>query len=235
MKMKYMCILFLFVNILACKKKSEETKEIERSTVTDIEGNVYQTVKIGDQWWMAENLKVKKYNDGSSVNEVLDMEHDSIWRKKLDGAFYFNNISSCILYNGFVVKDARKIAPEGWHIPSDEEWKTLEKTIGMSSSDAQKTAWRGTDEGNKLTSKYSAGWPSTSILLGTDEYGFNAVPGGNRVYDGYKNTKGSMSFWWSSTSKGADIWYRYLDYQKTSIFRHYVDVHYGFTIRCVKD
>jgi uncharacterized protein (TIGR02145 family) len=235
MKMRFICIIFLFAHLISCKKEKEEKKEIETSTVSDVEGNVYKTVKIGDQWWMAENLKVTKYNDGSLIAEVLDSENDTVWSNKTEGALYFNEINSSVLYNGLVLKDSRKVAPSGWHIPSDEEWKTLEKTMGMSSDEVEKTAWRGTNVGNKMTIKSSVGWPSASVLYGTNDFGFSAIPGGCVVYDGYKNKQGSMAFWWSSTSINDDFWYRYLDYQKSDVFRQHAYKKYGFNIRCIKD
>ncbi len=233
--LKYVWIFFLLITVFSCKKHKEEKKELETSAVSDIEGNIYKTVKIGDQWWMAENLRVKKYNDGSSILEVVELDNDSVWAKQTEGAFYYNDISSCFLYNGFAVKDVRKVAPTGWHIPTDEEWKTLEKTMGMNAEEANNTAWRGANIGDKMAIKSSIGWPSTSILFGTNEFGFTAVPGGNRGYDGYKNKQASMAFWWSSTTIDNHLWYRYLDYQKTEVFRQHIDKNYGFNIRCVKD
>src|SRR5436190_21272120 len=116
----------LVILYTGCKKDEDENTPAvhETGTVTDIEGNIYQTVKIGDQWWMAENLKVKKYSNGTSILNG----QDSIDWVQSTGAYclYDNNTSSPgLLYNWFTVTDISNIAPAGWHIPTDEEWKTL--------------------------------------------------------------------------------------------------------------
>ena len=119
-------ILFL----VACDKETVETKP-ETGTVTDIDGRVYQTVRIGNQWWMAENLNVQHYRNGDPISYIGDAyEHtlDSIkWVNSESGAYCKGRID--YLYNGFTVLDQRNIAPIGWHIPTDEEWKQLEKPM----------------------------------------------------------------------------------------------------------
>ena len=125
------------------------------ATVTDIDGNVYETVQIGNQHWMAENLKVTHYNNGS---EILNITSNGDWGDLSIGAYgdYDNspNISNNYgrLYNWFVIVDERGVCPEGWHIPSDEEFMTLEMFLGMSESEANSTGYRGTNEGSKLAS-----------------------------------------------------------------------------------
>ena len=146
--------------------------------VTDIDGNVYQTVKIGDQWWMAENLKVIHYQNGDGITKL---PNNTVWSTYGEGAYcnYDNNDSNAdiygSLYNWYAVNDSRNIAPDGWHVPTDEEWKELEMFLGMSQSEANGTGWRGTDEGSKL--KATSGW---SGFNGTNESGFSALPGGSR-------------------------------------------------------
>lgn len=234
-KLAFVFLTVLFFNFISCKKKTEPKIAPETSTVVDVEGNIYKTVKIGDQWWMSENLKVKKYNDGSLVTEVIENDNDTIWAQQTSGAFYYNAVNLSVLYNGFVVEDSRKIAPAGWHIPTDEEWKTLERTIGMNENEVEKTAWRGTIEAEKLIIKSSVGWPTQSLVFGTNESGFTAIPGGCRTFDGYKNLTGNMAFWWSTSTFNNELWYRYLDSQQKKVFRQHTYKNYGFNIRCVKD
>ncbi len=173
-------LLFLSfsLTIVGCKKEEKETV-IETGTVSDIEGNTYKTVKIGDQWWMAENLRTSSYNDGSKLITYQATDADSTWEQQKEGAMYFvDSTSNGALYNWEAVNSSKKLAPKGWHIPSDEEWKILEKTIGVSESDLSKTAWRGTTEASKLVANASIGWASTVLIYGTDLYGFNAKAAG---------------------------------------------------------
>ncbi|MCK4448089.1 MAG: fibrobacter succinogenes major paralogous domain-containing protein, partial [Candidatus Marinimicrobia bacterium] len=133
----------------------------ETGTVTDIDGNTYQTVKIGDQWWMAENLKVTHYRNGDPIPNVTD---NTDWSNLTTGAYcnYDNNASYVTtygrLYNWYTVNDSRYIAPSGWHVPTDEELKELEMYLGMSQSQADYTGYRGTDEGGKLKETGTTHW-----------------------------------------------------------------------------
>lgn len=117
----------------------------ETSTLTDIDGNIYQTVKIVDQWWMAENLKVTHYRNGDPIPNVTN---NSDWGNLSTGTYcaYNNdnvNISTYgLLYNWYAVADSRELAPTGWHVPTDEEWKQLEMSLGMSDSEANDRGWR---------------------------------------------------------------------------------------------
>jgi uncharacterized protein (TIGR02145 family) len=234
------CLIF-FIFLTSCKKENN-TKSLEYGTVVDIDGNVYKTVKIGSQFWMAENLKVTKYNNGDSIT---DAESNNIWDTITSGAFCHNPNSDSLglIYNFHCVNDARNIAPAGWHVPSDDDWKTLEMYLGMSATEADKVNWRGTKEGNKLKVEGSYtfnGWKVSSDVYnvwGTNESGFLAVGAGCRMFTGEWSDLevGSAAFWWSSTKHNDDIWYRYLDYNKPNIFRFYGSANYGFTIRCVKD
>jgi len=250
--------LLSFVFIVCCKKDKQTPNTVEYSTVTDIDGNIYKTVKIGDQWWMAENLKVKRYNNGDSINYVGEVGgfgilDSSKWNNTITGAYcIIDNSSSTsqnyngkmfgFLYNYYSVGDPRKIAPVGWHIPSDEDWKQMEIYLGMSSSDADKINWRGNTQGNKL--RINTGWfmlqpPASYSVWGTNESGFTAIGGGCCMYNGVWGNPGTFStgFWWTSTINitNNQPWYRYLDYQKANIFRFYGSMTYGFSIRCVKD
>ncbi|MFQ5629021.1 MAG: fibrobacter succinogenes major paralogous domain-containing protein [bacterium] len=113
------------------------------SVVTDIDGNSYRAVKIGDQWWMAENLRVTRYRNGDAIPNITD---NKAWSQLTTGALcnYDNDPEKAaiygLLYTWYAVIDSRGIAPEGWHVPSDEEWKQLEISLGMSESEANKRA-----------------------------------------------------------------------------------------------
>jgi len=121
-------------------------------TVTDIDGNAYKIIEIGNQVWMAENLRTTKYSNGSDVPLITD---DAEWALGDPGYCWYNNDSAThaetygALYN-FYAMETTNICPEGWHVPSDTEYMILEMSLGMSEGDANSTNWRCTDEGGKL-------------------------------------------------------------------------------------
>ncbi len=230
----FFCLNFFY----GCKKEKSDFKEIEKGTVIDADGNLYTTVKIGNQWWMAENLKVKTYADGSSIPKI---QSDSAkWNNDTTGAYcvYDDNTNAPgLLYNWYAVNKSKNIAPVGWHIPSDDEWKELEKYIGMSVADADKTSWRGNNEAEKLKVASPNGWTKYASVWSTNETGFSALAGGCRLFNGVWGQPGlfATGFWWSSTTKDNHVWYRYLDYKNSNVFRYYGSKTYGFSVRCVKD
>jgi len=212
-----------------------------KGSVTDIDGNTYQTVIIGNQWWMAENLKVTRYRNGDKIPIVTD---NVTWAGLSTGAYCnYDNDELHIetygrLYNWYAVDDNRNIAPLGWHVPTDEEWKQLEMYLGMNQSDADNTHWRGTEEGGKLKEDGTTHWLSPNIGA-TNESGFTALPGGIRGNFGYFYSIGSYAGFWSSTKNSSTTsTYRYLDSDQSKIGRwisNYVYNQDGFSIRCVKD
>ena len=207
-------------------------------TVTDIDGNVYQTVKIGDQWWMAENLKVTHYRNGDSILNVTD---NGIWSGLTTGACcdYNNDENNAAtygkLYNWYAVSDSRNVAPAGWHVPTDNEWKQLEMYLGMSQAQADSIGKRGTDEGGKLKEAGTTHWSSPNTGA-TNESGFAALPGGYRGYNGTFLDVGHAAFFWCSTENySPNAWWRAVYYSYSQVYRNYVWESYGFSVRCVKD
>ena len=208
-------------------------------TVTDIDGNVYQTIIIGTQVWMAENLKVTHYRNGDAIPTGYS---NSDWENLTTGAYavYDGNESNAdtygYLYNWYAVADSRNIAPEGWHVPTDDEIKQLEMHLGMSQSEADDSGYRGTDEGGKLKEEGTAHWSSPNAGA-TNESGFTALPGGYRGYD-YSNyyDMGSYGYFWSSTEIHSNsAWYRKLYYDLSGVYRGSNSKQYGFSVRCVRD
>jgi uncharacterized protein (TIGR02145 family) len=237
MNFMYLFLFSFFLCLQSCNKEADINPIIiETGYVKDIDGNTYRTVKIGNQWWMAENLKVKHYNNGEAILNTSIIDSDSIWENSSIGTycFYADSLLGC-LYNHMAIEDSRKIAPEGWHIPSDEEWKTLELQIGMSEQNTNEFAWRGTTEGEKLMKKALIGWPQSSIAFGTDEFGFSAVAGGCRLHNGFLNQEKNTAFFWASDVISNQALYRSLDAQKKNIFRQKTYRTYGMSVRCVKD
>jgi len=242
----FLCCIIQFLLfamlITGCKKNEEATAAQETSTITDIDGNIYKTVKIGNQWWMAENLNVKKYRNGHFIKLSQD---SAAWADTVGSYCLYPSVPSVhppgLLYNWSAVTSPDNIAPEGWHVPSDDEWKELEKSIGMDATDADKSGWRGTDEGEKLkisSSSSEQGWTSYAGIWSTNESGFTALGGSCRLYNGTFGYLGlqATGFWWTTSSHSDDeAWYRYLDYKSAGVFRSHCDKNYGCSIRCVKD
>ncbi|HOZ86772.1 MAG TPA: fibrobacter succinogenes major paralogous domain-containing protein [Bacteroidia bacterium] len=237
LKTGVLVFLFSVLFLLGCKKTSKTELPIETGSVTDRQGNVYQTVKIGNQWWMAENLRVKVYNDSTPILEVKISERDSVWANKTIGAFCAIDSRYGLHYNWLAMRNIKKIAPAGWHVPSDDEWKMLELELGMAGEEADNTSWRGSHLSQKLLPESSVGWPSqVSTVYGTNETGFTALPGGCRVFNGTKGEVSATAYWWTSSEQSQTTgWYRNLSASNASIFRYFVDKNYGLNIRCVKD
>lgn len=234
---KLLSILIVLLPVLwGCKKTEKDKHIIEYGTVEDNDGQIITTIKIGDQWWMAENLNSKRYQNGDSLITISTAEAATEWNKTNEGAYTFYNDSLFgYLYNYKAVEDPRKIAPKGWRIPTDEDWKILEKHIGMNEEEANAFGWRGTKEANSLVSKFSKGWPESSPLYGDDTYGFNAVPGGCITLLNVINTGSNTAFWWTASSENEEVYYRYIDYQQTRILRSKTSPKYGMSIRCIKE
>jgi len=251
-------IFYILLVPTSCSKDQEIVPNFKTDSVTDIDGNVYKTVKIGSQWWMAGDLKVKRYRNGDVIDSMGNFwgsgrMDSALWNHTITGAYYIGPYG--FLYNGYIIDDTRNIAPIGWHIPDDEEWKTLEMSLGMSKVDADKFNWRGTNQGNKLKIQHPgvgfADWHAIEIddpkaiigvndkytVWGSNESGFSVISNGCVMFNGVEGNPGAQytGFWWTATSEGNDLWYRYLDYQKANVFRYYGTRFYGFGVRCVKD
>ena len=208
--------------------------------VTDIDGNSYPTVIIGEQEWMAENLKTTTYNDGTPIELV---EEDTAWENNSTGAYCWHDNDENqyaeiygALYNGHAVNTGN-LCPDGWHVPSDEEWKTLEMTLGMSQSEADEYGYyRGTNEGSKLAGNFEL-WPNDRLRNNSEfgESGFNALPGGSRSSEGQYTSTIYAKFWTRTNAVTDHIWGRSLIYYDPSSWRFFYGLWNGRSVRCVKD
>jgi uncharacterized protein (TIGR02145 family) len=242
--------------ICGCTKKTDTVETIiETDSLTDIDGNVYKTVKIGEQWWMSENLKVKRYRNGDSIPFIGSKPGTNVfdstkWRVSVNEGAYcildgkdstsanFNGKKFGVLYNAYTLNNPKNIAPAGWHVPTDTEWKELEIQLGMSNEESEKVSWRGTNEGNELKIQKAWYFPSNKYKIwGSNESGFSALGSSCIMFDGQDANPGITynGFWWTASEQGAEQWYRYLDYNKAGVFRYFGPKTYGFSIRCVKD
>ena len=210
--MKTFLIVFATVGfMLTCCSKEDENKP-ETGTVTDTDGNSYKTVKIGDQWWMTENLKVTHYGNGDPIPEVTD---NTQWSALDTGAYcnYGNDAGRVSnygrLYNWYVINDNRNIAPEGWHVATYDDWTFLIDFLGGEITAADEL----------------------------DKYEFNVHPGGYREYaDGsYQGIDNWASWWTGSAYDAGNAWEVSISTGGSWIGRGSDDKRLGSAVRCVKD
>jgi len=179
------------------------------------DGKSYTTVQIGTQCWMEENLNYETANSWAFNNDPANGD----------------------IYGRLYTWDAAITAcPTGWHLPSDEEWKTLEMHLGMSISEADTVGWRGThNEGGQLKETETTHWNSPNSGA-TNASGFNALPGGYRHYNGSFYDLGYFGGWWSSTEdSGTNAWGRGLGYNNDQVNRNNYNKASGVSVRCLKD
>ena len=200
--------------------------------ITDAENNTYKTVTIGTQQWMAENLKVTKYNDGTAIPNITD---NTQWFQLSTGAWSYynndlaNNAKYGKLYNWHAVSKTtngnKNVCPTGWHVPTDAEWSVLIGYLGGSSVAGGKMKEVG------VTSWNSSNTDATNTSL------FSALPGGARNNDGNYFTIGYNGYWWSSTESGtSDACFRNLYYYNGYANRNNnLKTRYGFSVRCLRD
>ena len=211
----------------------------QKGTYTNpADGKVYKTVKIGDQIWMAENLNVSNYLNGDQIPEVY---HKNKWGEITTGGWchYDNEIKNEAiygkLYNWHAVNDQRGLAPDGWHIPSDTEWKALESYLELKNYEADNSGWRGKYVGDALKETGIAHWKAPNDTA-TNSTRFTALPGGYRDVSGLFYVIGHSGYWWSSTRhKDFFAWYRSIYHSHREIHRTSGYEGDGFSVRCIKD
>ncbi|MEI7502681.1 MAG: fibrobacter succinogenes major paralogous domain-containing protein [Paludibacter sp.] len=199
------------------------------NTVTDIDGNIYKTVTIGTQTWMAENLKVTHFKDGTAIPNITDGNQ---WIGLTTAGYctYNNDSNNGIiygnLYNWYSVNNIKNIAPDGWRVASDSEWTTLTTYLGGEGVAGGKIKEVGT---NHWTT------PNTGA---TNESGFNCLPIGSRdcANNGlfYQNLKIS-DFWCLSEYSTANAWRRSIAYDNKTVYRSYTSKSLGQAVRCIKN
>ncbi|MEI6767007.1 MAG: fibrobacter succinogenes major paralogous domain-containing protein [Bacteroidota bacterium] len=192
----------------------------------DIDGNIYPTVNIGTQTWMAANLRVTHYRNGDSIPEIGI--HDGIlWRNLTSGAYTgFMSDSYGKLYNWYAVIDNRDIAPTGWHVATDTDWTILTDYAGGSGI-----------AGDKLKAKYD--WITTyqGSDDSSDELRFSALGGSymDTTSTGLWLGPGVNGYWWTSTENGSDAWGRSMQTLQSAVHRDSFYKNLGFSVRCIKD
>ena len=219
-------VIFIFFE--SCNK---DTSNIFPNTVSDYDGNVYHTIQIGSQIWMLENLIVRHYRNGNSINNVQD---SVAWGNQTTGAYClyddsaFNVINYGYLYNWYAAADTG-IAPYGFHVAADTDWNRLITYLGGDSI-----------AGGKMKTTDSIFWFMPNVADSLFYSGFNAMPCGYRSL----NTDSSSfldlnyaGFWWSANASADNTKARYFYIYNNSaaIYNDSADKRYGMSIRCVKD
>jgi uncharacterized protein (TIGR02145 family) len=192
MRQWFLITASVFSLVIGCANNPTQPKPTT-GTVTDIDGNSYHYITIGTQTWMAENLKTTKFNDGTTIPLVIV---DTSWAALTSPGYCWYNDSVSYgttygaLYNWYAVSSG-KLAPKGWHVPTDSEWTVLFTFLGGT-----------TVAGGKLKETGTAHWDSPNTGA-TDEYGFMALPGGWRMFLGSFYYVGSLGYLWSATAHDA--------------------------------
>jgi uncharacterized protein (TIGR02145 family) len=227
-------ILLLTFLLLNCKKT--ETDQVSQNNITsyhktsgviDADGNVYDTIVIGTQTWMLENLQTTHYIDGSTIPNIVDSTQ---WNNASFGAYCnYNNDSSYVkiygrLYNWFAVNNTAGLCPAGWHIPTDSEWSILVSYLGGDSI-----------AGGSMKATGISLWNPPNYNA-TDASGFTALPGGNRLSDDFFYGINNYAHFWSSTLiDSVYSWSRYLYYNDSKIYKEYSEKQVGFSCRCIEN
>ena len=227
MKKQFQSSFFKFIGIilvllLACKKEKDDPNK-----VSDIDGNVYKTVKIGANTWMAENLKTTRYNNGDLIGTTTSENADVTQEDEPKYQWAYNDDESNVpvygrLYTYYAATDYRNICPKGWHLPTYYEWRIMVDYVG------------GEDvAGGNLKEKGTDHWKSPNTGA-TDDYGFRALPGGIRFPMGIYNWQHtSANFWCYKDENYVNLWRLYYDYSEISKLNYMEST--GFCVRCVQN
>ena len=201
-----------------------QSNELITGTVSDIDGNIYQTVQIGTQVWMSENLRVTRFNNGDEISIVDPM----IWFQQYVPTYYIDENSNTYgyYYNGYVVLDEREVCPENWHVPTDEEFIQLTNYNGGSQV-----------AGGKMKTPGYEHW-SIPNDGATNESGFSGLPAGKLWFPGGEviSINNETNFWSSTEySDNSYNWTQKLQYSTSATHRDHLDKRNGASIRCVAD
>jgi len=196
------------------------------TSITDIDGNVYNVVTIGGQCWTVENLRTTRFRNGVAIPLVADSLQ---WKNKTTPAYCWYNDDDTKeavygkLYNWFTVVNANGLCPAGWHVPTDFEWTQLT------------TFLQGTDvAGGKLKETGTSNWEAPNQGA-SDMFGFKALPGGYRFSDGGFYYFGTDGLYWSSTNDGSLGWHRSFNNSTEDSYRAALFRKNGYSCRCIKN
>ncbi|MBN2481134.1 MAG: fibrobacter succinogenes major paralogous domain-containing protein [Bacteroidales bacterium] len=236
---RFCIIVFLIPVLFSCEleKPSLDTfiadpdiifnSDLSYGSINDTDGNIYKTIKIGDQTWLAENLRTTKYNDGTSIPHV---KNNVSWISSNVPAYcwYDNNMRNKniygALYNWYTI-NTEKLCPCDWHVPTDAEWTILVNYISGLSGDEDKLKEIGTLHWNAAGSEV------------TNQIGFTALPAGYRNWEnGHFMGEGGLGFWWTSSQHSESVsWAREIENRYSGVFKGIMNNNNGLSVRCIKD
>jgi uncharacterized protein (TIGR02145 family) len=240
----YFLVILIFNSLSA--QQSSGTRNIPcpgTPVVKDIDGNTYNTVQIGSQCWMKENLKVSKYNDGTEIpldttgGKLGNASSEKSWTKINTGArTIYGNIAANLtaygyLYNYYAVKGVditgsknyKNICPTGWHVPKDAEWTILTNFLGENVA------------GHEMKVIENTMWNIPGFVAEKSS-GFSALPGGYRNEDGtFKNIKNNASYWSAPDSENDNAWSRTLYFDNNFVYRDNNNENLGASLRCIRN
>lgn len=218
---------------------------IGAQSIADIDGNVYRTVIIGNQVWMAENLRSTRYTDGTAIPLVTD---GNVWAiPSTPGYCWYNNIETSnrkacgALYNWYAVDSAsnggRNVCPAGWYLPADSLWTILHNFLANHGY-----GYRGTSANIAKSIASTSGWTEALAegdigfeQLSNNSSGFEAFPCGYRDFDGTFDAAGSFTGWWTQTEYDqGNAWSRVMIYSGSTLSRVENSKEVGYSVRCVK-
>ncbi|MBU6158274.1 MAG: hypothetical protein KGP35_04495, partial [Bacteroidetes bacterium] len=211
-----------------CGAANVHNPTIAYGSMTDQDGNVYKTVQIGNQTWMAENLKTTKFRNGAAISNITDSAQ---WHNNTTGAYcsYNNNVlNDCPygkLYNWHAVNSTNQLCPTGWHVPTDIEWTALTNFFPTAELGA----------GSRMKSAGTQYWLNGNIGA-TNNSGFSGLPGGNRDAEQSFAGIGLWGIWWTSTQNGSTTaLVRFLSANELSASALSAFKSSGYSVRCMKD
>ncbi|MFN8209104.1 MAG: FISUMP domain-containing protein [Bacteroidales bacterium] len=222
------------------KDTASEMINLKLVGITDSrDGQKYKVVKIGEQIWMAENLRAVDFQNGDPIPDGTGIGDYSGQASPLYRFVYSDNESNAPiygrLYTYYAITDYRRVCPVEWHVPSETEWKKLMMELGMSSADVELIDYRQNTVAGQLKETGTVHWDSPNEGA-TNSSGFTALPAGYKRRLGEFNYIHQHGFFWSSTSNDTDnAWYFSLAFDKAGIGRSFNLKNYGFSVRCIKD
>ena len=228
-------------NAEAASDQMIEHQIIYGPSLIDAQGNTYATVIIGEQQWMAENLRVTQYSNGQPLD--YPGANADLWSENRQGAYAWYDNDPALgemygaLYNWYAVVSPNGLCPEGWRVPDQHDWQRLTEFAGSQMGNKLKSR-RQVDSpfGQEFNTTEHPRWESFSQNYGEDLFGFAALPAGNRHASGTFVTLGANALFWSASEvseTGGFGWYMYHGYY--GVDRGYGDKRAGFSLRCVKN
>lgn len=237
-KMKYKNALLFTINLFCIG-----LTELQGQTVKDFDRNEYNTVAIGSQVWMVENLKTTKYSNGDSIRTTTPATIDITMEKTPEYQWSYDGYESNVaiygrLYTWYAATDSRNVCPEGWHVPTIAEWTALADYL-------TNNGYGYGSSGNFIAKSmaFTSGW-MTNAQAGTvgndqmtnDKSGFSAFAGGYRYGNGSFNGSGSYGYWWSSSELYATTaWYLNLNYYSNDVHKDSSSKLNGISVRCIQN